>query len=146
MSSAEKEFRRSIPDRDDDLRESDQRNLQELHLETDLVRCVERLQWLLIQPRESEITNLDLSGRSDEDVGGFEIAMNNPIVVEIGDSVEQLPEQRFEHWNRESSPCRRVMMNDLLCGGCIVRREGIFEKKGKAYQEIVLGVFEDEVD
>jgi hypothetical protein len=41
-------------------------------------------------------TNLDFSFRGDEDVGGLEVSVNDPVVVEIGDPVNDLPEKRLE--------------------------------------------------
>jgi hypothetical protein len=35
-----------------------------------------------------------------EDVRRFEISVDDPVVVEVGDSVEELPEKRFENSER----------------------------------------------
>jgi hypothetical protein len=66
-----------------------------------LVAGVEWLQRFLVETRETQITNLDLARARDEDVGGLEIAMDDPVVVEVGHAVEELPQERFKDRERE---------------------------------------------
>jgi hypothetical protein len=54
----------------------------------------------LVQPSETEIANLDLTFLCDEDVGRFEVAVDDPVVVQVADAVEELPQERLEHAER----------------------------------------------
>jgi len=42
--------------------------------------------------------------------------MNNPVVVEVGNTVEELPEERFEDSEREVCASCRMVVDDLLHG------------------------------
>lgn len=74
MTSAEKELRRAIPDGDDNLRGENSAPLFTRILRRStahLITRVKRLEWLLIEASESEISNLDLTRAVHEDVGGL---------------------------------------------------------------------------
>jgi hypothetical protein len=55
-----------------------------------------------------------LTGAVDEDVGGLEITVDNPVIVEVRDAVEELPEEGLEDRDGENCPSRRMVVDDLL--------------------------------
>lgn len=81
---------------------------------TYFIAGVETLQWLLVESGESEIADLDLTFLVDEDVGRLQVAMNDPVVVQVADPVRELPHERFENAERQLRSSRRVVVNDLL--------------------------------
>lgn len=85
-----------------------------LSVETHLIARVKWLQRLLVKTSESEISNLDLSSAVDEDVGGLEIAMDDPVVVQVRYAIEELPKEGLEDRDGQDCPSRRVMVDDLL--------------------------------
>lgn len=77
------------------------------------------LQWVLVDSRKTQVSNLDDTLARHEDVGGFKIAMQDPIGVEKGDAAQELVEQGFERgrWDRYADR-RRVVVDDLLWALC----------------------------
>lgn len=57
--------------------------MQRSRMRTHLVARVERLERFLIQSREAQVSDLDLTGSRDEDVGRLEITMDDPVVVKV---------------------------------------------------------------
>jgi hypothetical protein len=70
---------------------------------THFVARIQTLQRLLIQPRQSQVSNLDLSLVGNQNIRRLEIAMDDPVVVEVRDAVEELPEEGFEDADGELS-------------------------------------------
>ena len=98
VAGPHEQFWRAIPDRDDDL-----------------VPGKQRLQGLIRDPGEAKVSNLNSARGVDEDVCGFQIAMDDVSLVQVQETVEQLVCQGFE--NRHGDWCSErlgVMMNDLL--------------------------------
>lgn len=58
----------------------------------------------MIQSCESQVSNLDLTGSSDENIGRLEVPVNDPVVMEIRNTIEELPEEGLENWDRQSRP------------------------------------------
>ena len=54
-----------------------------------------------MESREAEIGNLDLSAVVHEEVGGFEVAVEDPVGVEVGGCGEELVEDGFEFGGEE---------------------------------------------
>lgn len=73
------------------------------------------LQRVLVDPRKTQVANLDDTLARHEDVGGFKITMQDPISVEKGHAAQELVEQGFERrgWDRHADG-RRVVVDDLL--------------------------------
>jgi hypothetical protein len=119
VAGAEEEFRGAVPDGDDDLCEKRKLSWQKQkrkRTKTHLITRVQALQRLLIQPSQSQISNLDLTLVGDEDVGGLQVSMNYPVVVEVADTVEELPQERLEDANGKLGAGRGVVVDDLLEG------------------------------
>lgn len=47
----------------------------------------------MVETCEAEVADLDLARGGNEDVGGFEITVDDPVVVEVGDAVDELPQK-----------------------------------------------------
>lgn len=97
----------------------------------------------MIQSRQTEVANLDLSCGGDEDVGRLEVAVDDPVVVQVRDAVEELPKEGLENCWGKSRAGRRVVMNDLLCEASATETGRV---KGRTHQEVVLCVLEHEVN
>lgn len=84
--------------------------------------------------------------------------MYDPIVVQVRDAVEELPEERLEDAERQMRPCRRVMVDDLLqrtrpwaSSGLSARRARAalvsqLSRDGGTHEKVVFGIFENEVN
>lgn len=55
-----------------------------------LVAQEKRLQWLMGETREAEVTDLDDPGGGDENVGGLEVAVDDMRLVEVQEPVDEL--------------------------------------------------------
>lgn len=98
MSPSEQQLWTSVPDRHDDF-----------------VPLPERLQRVPTDSGETEISDFDDSSRGDEDVGWFEISMEDVVGVQVEDPVDQLVEQGFERREGErGAEGLGVVMDDLL--------------------------------
>jgi hypothetical protein len=97
VPGAQQQVRRAVPDGHDDL-----------------VRAVEGLKGPSVDPSEAEVADLDIALVRDEDVGGFEVAVDDPVVVQVGDAVEELPEQCLEDGNGDGCAVCGVVVDDLL--------------------------------
>ena len=80
MPGAEEEVGAAIPYRHDNF-----------------VAGVEGGEGIVEQAGEAEIANADGAGRGDHYVGGFEVAVHDPVAVEVEEAVEELEEDRFDH-------------------------------------------------
>lgn len=58
--------------------------------DNNLVKVIERLQWITEYPRESKITDFDLATTGDHDVSRFEISMEDPIIVKVAAALKKL--------------------------------------------------------
>ena len=79
MPAPQQQLRTSVPDRHNDL-----------------VPLPQRLQRVPAHPRQTQITNLDDSRGGDEDVCGFQVAVEDVVGVEVEDAVDELVEKRLQ--------------------------------------------------
>lgn len=79
MSPSQQQLRTPVPDRHNDL-----------------VPLPQRLQRVPAHPRQTQITNLDDSRGGDEDVCGFQVAVEDVVGVEVEDAVDELVEKRLQ--------------------------------------------------
>ena len=98
----------------------------------DFVPSEERLERLVRQASETQVSDLDDAARGDENVGRFEIAVDDVGIVEVEKAVEELVGQRLENGRVDTIPYGLgVVMNDLLqVGGgitfvCTWMRDGV---------------------
>ena len=80
MPGPKKQLWRAIPDGHDDF-----------------VAGEEGGQWFVEDAGETEIADAYSAARGDKDVGGLQIAVHDPVGVQVGNSVEQLEENRLDH-------------------------------------------------
>lgn len=100
MPRAEQQLGTPIPDRDDDF-----------------IAVPQRLQRRLVHAREAEIANLDDAAGIDEDVGRFQVPMDDAVCVQVGRAEEELMQEGFERREGDGDAERLVVvMDDLLCG------------------------------
>lgn len=100
VSATEEEFRGAVPDCDDDF-----------------IAGEEGLEGLPEEAGEAEISNFDFTRAGDHDVSGFEVAVENPVLVEVGDPVEELPKDGFDGGFRNGAAFGvGVEVDDLLDG------------------------------
>lgn len=55
------------------------------------------------EPRQAEIADAYGAGAGDHYVGGFEVAMQDPVAVEVEKAVEQLEEDGLDHWGGDGA-------------------------------------------
>jgi len=62
---------------------------------------------------ETEVADADVASGGDHDVSGFEVTVNDPVLVEVEETVEKLEEDRLDHggWDRATSRLSVVMYN-----------------------------------
>lgn len=73
MFRAHQQLRCAIPDCDDDF-----------------ISGEKGLKWLISEASEAEVADFDDAGGGDEDVGGFEVAVEYVGVVKVEKAVEEL--------------------------------------------------------
>ena len=65
-------------------------------------------------PRKAEIANLDLAAAGDHDVRGLQVAVQDPVTVQVQNAVEQLEENALDGRRRNGVAGRLgVVMDDL---------------------------------
>lgn len=70
--------------------------------------------------------------------------MNDPVVVQVGYPVEELPEERLQDGKGEDRTSRGMMVDYLLGGGGkLARQHQRGSWKWEAYEKIVLCEFKD---
>lgn len=98
MFRSQKQFRRPIPYRNDDL-----------------VANGEWLQWIAHKAGKTKVPDFDGPTRGDENVGGLEVAMQNILIMQVFYAVEQLIQEALDYWKwYGGTQDGGVMMNDLL--------------------------------
>lgn len=97
---------------------------------------------------EAQVTNLDFAIRGDENIRWFKISVYDPIVVQVCNTVEQLPEHRLENGQRNAGSGRSMVMNHLL--GASKPDQSVIAVQGHARavtnQKVVFCIFENEIN
>lgn len=110
MSASEEEFRGSVPYCDDDF-----------------VAGEERVEGFVEEAGETEVADADGATGRYENVGWFEVAVEDPICVEVEEAVQELEEDGADHTGLDCVALRLgVVVDDL--------------------EEVMLGIFEDHED
>jgi len=79
------------------------------------------------QASKAKIAYLDFASTSDHDVGGLEIAMHDPVPVQVNESLQQLVQNRF----------------DSSCGYCLALRLVVVVDD---LEQVVFGILKHNVD
>jgi hypothetical protein len=73
-------------------------------------------------PRQPKVANLDSSGPADEDIGRFDVAVDQVIVVQVREALEELERSRFNHGERDEGFAGAGVLFDEVLGmaeGCL---------------------------
>ena len=80
----------------------------------DLVTCIQRMKRFVEDPSKAEIANLDLTATGDHDIRRLQITVQDPIAVQVQNTVEQLEEDALDGRCRDRVAGRLgVVVDDL---------------------------------
>ena len=69
----------------------------------------------MCETSEAKVADFDDARRSDEDIGWFQVAVDNMGLMQIEETIQKLVRQRLEHGGGDGgAEGLSMMMNDLL--------------------------------